>query len=445
MRPWIGPLAFWLISCGSSSTDDNNTTTTGTTAVAENPIFADFAPQASSDGQKLVFLSRREAGAYRVFLYNESAETKLSALAKTIAIEPATDELGTSLSDDGNWILTWRSGTEKNYLLLNSFDQTQQTTVSLSTDARLRELTLAPSGQRYFAYTERLAGEDSVSIYPFTPGTPVVTGEKTVIAGEYGPQFAVSGSDVYLFTRKAATGGKVTVQYRKRSASGSWDLQSGTVTLDAADAAVSSAASALGLVYSKSLESVRLKTKLGTFETAATGYQKSVGIVQEATQFQSFSATSVDFSAEIYRKNQPVTLGGLSATADGSYLLLNGYDAWFCKTRTQSNNVMLLVRVSDGATLPLLATRETGTEPWTGLVSEPCSYFDQDPIPKLQDFDVTAVNGQILSVIGSRVTVIYESRYTGDREIRRLSFDVSDWTAKTYTNPVFTDISANRR
>jgi hypothetical protein len=66
-------------------------------------------------------------------------------------------------------------------------------------------------------------------------------------------------------------------------------------------------------------------------------------------------------------------------------------------------------------------------------------------MPKLQDFDITAVNGQILSVTGSRVTLIFESKYTGDREIRRLSFDASDWTAKTYANVVFTDISANRR
>jgi hypothetical protein len=423
-------LAFWLISCGSSTTDDNVTTGTGTAAVAENQVYVDFAPQASSDGQKLAYL------------YNESTEPKLSALSTGIAIEPTTDELGTSLSDDGNWILTWRSGSEKNYLVLNSFDQTQQTTLVLSRGARLRELTLAPSGQRYLAYTERLAEVDSVNVYAFTPGSPVVTGEKTVIIGEYGPQFAVSGSDVYLFTRKVATGGKVTIQYRKRSTSGSWDLQAGTVTVDAA---VPSAASNLGLVFSKSLDVVRLKTKLGTFETATTEYQKSVGIVQEVTQFQGFSSSSVDFSAEDYRQNQPVTLGGLSATADGAYLLLNGYDAWFCKTRTQSSNVMLLVRVSDGATLPLLPTREAGAEPWTGIVSEPCSYFDQDPMPKLQDFDITAVNGQILSVTGSRVTLIFESKYTGDREIRRLSFDASDWTAKTYANVVFTDISANRR
>lgn len=63
----------------------------------------------------------------------------------------------------------------------------------------------------------------------------------------------------------------------------------------------------------------------------------------------------------------------------------------------------------------------------------------------MQDFDVTVANGQILSVTGDRVNMIFESKYTGDREIRRLSFDVTDWTAKTYANPVYTEISAKHR
>jgi hypothetical protein len=266
-----------------------------------------------------------------------------------------------------------------------------------------------------------------------------------VISGEYGAQFAVVGSDVYVFTRKPTATGDVTIQYRKRSSGASWDLQTETLTLDTADAAVPSAASALGLFHAKSLDTVRLKNKLGTYETTAEGYQKNVGVVQEALQFQAFGATSVDFSTEAYRKNQPLTLGQISATADGAYLLLTGYDAWFCKVRTQASNVMLLVRVSDGATLPLIPTRDNGTEPWTGLVAEPCSYFDQDPIPKLLDFDSTISNAQILSVTGNRVTLVYDSKYTIDRELRRLSFDVSDWAARTYANPVFTEISANHR
>jgi hypothetical protein len=93
----------------------------------------------------------------------------------------------------------------------------------------------------------------------------------------------------------------------------------------------------------------------------------------------------------------------------------------------------------------LLPTRESGTEAWTGVVSEPCSYFDQETLSKPQDFDTTAVNAQILSVTGARVTLIFESKFTLDREIRRLSFDVSDWVTKTYANPVFAEISANHR
>ncbi|HYX39477.1 MAG TPA: hypothetical protein VE954_40780 [Oligoflexus sp.] len=442
MRPWIGPLALWLISCGSSSSDNDNNTATGTTAVVEDPAKVDFAPQASTDGQKAVFLSRRVAGVYRVYVYNESAATKLTALSEGIPIEPLTDELGTSLSDDGAWILTWRSGA-KNELLLNSFDSTQKTSLELTSEARLRELTLAPSGQRFFAYTERKAGADTVFIYSFTASLGLT--KEAEISGEYGAQFAVSGSDVYVFTRKADASGVVTVQYRKRSAGLTWDLQTGSLTLKSADAALPSAASAQGLIYPQSLDAVRLKTKLGTFTTESKEYQTNVGIVQEASQFQAFDTTPVDFSLELYRKNQPLTLGSVSTTADGAYMLLSGYDAWFCKNRTQSNNLMVLVRLSDGFSLPLIPTRETGTEPWTGVVAEPCSYFDQETIPKPQDFDVTTVNGQILSVNGSRVTLIFESRYTGDREIRRLSFDVSDWTAKTYANPVFTEISANHR
>jgi hypothetical protein len=444
MRAWIGPLALCFVGCGESTTE-TTTTGTGTAAVAENTAYIDFAPQSSADGQRMVFLSQRDLGAYRVYVYNESADPKLSPLSKALAIEPATEELATSLSDNGNWILTWRHGTEKNYLLLNSFDQAQQSTLNLDAEARLRELTLAPQGQTYFAYTERKSGTDSVHIYSFVPSSPVTLTEEAVFSGEYGAQFAVSGSDVYVFTRKAAPSADVSVQYRKRSAAGSWDLQAETLTLDGADASIPSAASTFGLVYVKSLEAVRLKAKLGTYETTAEAYQKNVGVIQEAAQFQAFGGTAVDFSPEAYRKNQPLTVGHVSATADGAYLLLSGYDAWFCKSRTQASNVMLLMRVSDGATLPLLPTRESGTEAWTGLVSEPCSYFDQESIPKPQDFDSTAVNAQILSVSGTRVTLIYESRFTLDREIRRLSFDVSDWAAKTFANPVFSEISANHR
>ncbi len=443
MRAWIGPLAYCLISCGSSTTE-TTATGTGTAAVAENTAYSDYAPQSSTDGQRVVFLSQRELGTHRVFIYDGNVDSKPVGLFATIAIEPGLNELGTSLSDDGNWILTWRYGTEKNYLLLNSFDRTQQTTLSLNANARLRELTLAPSGQRYFAYTERKDGTDSVHIYSFT-NTAVATSEEAVLSGEFGAQFAVAGSDVYVFTRKVSTTGDTTIQVRKRSAGGSWDLQTETLSLDSVDAAVPSAASAQGLFYAKSLDAVRLKTKLGTYETTAETYQKNVGVVQEAQQFQAFGTSTVDFSAEVYRKYQPLTVGHVSATADGAYLLLTGYDAWFCKTRTQATNVMHLVRVSDGATLPILPTRENGTLPWTGVVSEPCSYFDQETIPKPQDFDTTVANGKILSVSGTRVTLIFESKYTLDREIRRLSFDVSDWSAKTYANPVFAEISANPR
>jgi hypothetical protein len=443
MRPWIGPLAFWLISCGSSTTERTRTGNE-TAAVAENTAFHDFAPQSSTDGQKLAFLSLRDAGAYRVYLYSEGAELK--QLAQTIAIEPNTDELITSLSDDGNWILTWRYGTEKNYLLLNSFDLTQQALpLELDRESRVRDLALAPSGKQYLAYTERKAGTDSVYIYSFTPGSPVETAEEAVISGEYGAQFAVSGSEVYVFTRKAAAGGQVSVQYRKRSASGSWDLQAETLTLSAADAAVPSAATALGLFHAKSLDTSRLKTKLGTFTSEENTYQKNVGVVQETQQFQAFGSTPVNFSAELWLKHQPLTVGNVSATADGAWLLVTGYEAWFCKNKTQPQNQMVLLNVNEGKVLPLTPTRENGTVPWTGLVSEPCSYFDQDPIPKAQDFDVSAVNGQILSVTGNRVTVIFESKYTGDREIRRVSFDVSNWDTQTIANVVFTEISANPR
>lgn len=440
MRAWIGPLALLAISCGS--TTKTTTPTTGTTAVVENPIYVDFAPQSSVDGQKMVFLSRRD-GFYRVYLYNETADPKLNALSKGIAVEPATDELETSLSNDGNWILTWRSGTEKNYLQFNSFDLTQQGTKDLALDARLRDLTVAPGGFTNFAYTERREGADSVHIHAFTPGASVAIANELALPGEYQPQFAAVGTDLYVFTRKTVNSNQVLIQYRKLSGGGTWDLQPDTLTLNRADADAPSATSALGLFYAKGLDPVRLKTKLGTFTSTVEGYQTQVGVSQEAVQFNAFAGTTVDFSSAIYRANQPVALGNISITPDGAYLLLTGYDAWFCKSSTQISNVMVLVSTADGKALPLIPTRNTGTAPWTGLRSELCSYYENGTIAQLEDFDLTAGNAQILSVTNNRVTLIYESKYTGDREIRRLSFDVSDWTAKTYAKPVFTDISAN--
>ncbi len=443
MRPWIGPLAFFLIACGSSNSNENNVA--GPTSATENPIYADLASQSSTDGQKVAFLSRRDAGAYRVYLYNESAEPKLFALSKIVPLEPATDELATSLSEDGNWILTWRSGVEKNELLLNSFDGSQKTTLTLSSSARLRGLSLAPQGLDYFAYTERKAGVDSVRIYSFsTTGTPVVA-EEAVLTEEYGAQFAVVGSDLYVFTRKLSTNGSAKVQYRKRVGPAQWSLDASTTTLSAADVESPTSASALGLLFASNLANPRLKTKQGTFANKPVGYQENVGIVQEVAQFQAFSTSPINLTGSIYRANEPLTLSNISTTPDGAYLLVSGYDAWFCKSRTVLSNLLLLLRVNDGAVLPLFVARETGKVPWTDLLNEPCAYFDQTTITRNLDFDTTLGQGQIVSVTGNRVTMLFESKITGDREIRRLSFDVTDWTAKTYAAPVFTDISANPR
>jgi len=442
MRPWIGPITFLLIACGSSNSDEN--TVTGPTSATENPIYADLASQSSTDGQKVVFLSRREAGAYRAYLYNESADPKLSALSKIVALEPATEELASSLSDDGKWILTWRTGV-KNDLLLNSFDGTQQNTLSLSSNSRLRGLSLAPQGLTYFAYTERKAGVDSVRIYTFTTvGNPVLT-EEAVFTEEYGAQFAVVGSELYVFTRKLSNNGSAKVQYRKRVGPAQWSLDASTTTLSAADVESPTTASALGLLFASNLGATRLKTKLGTFANKPVGYQENVGIVQEVAQFQAFSTSPINLTGSIYRANEPLTLNNLSTTPDGAYLLVSGYDAWFCKSRTVLSNLLLLVRVSDGAVLPIFVARETGKLPWTDLLNEPCAYYDQTTITRNLDFDTTLGQGQIVSVTGNRVTMLFESKFTGDREIRRLSFDVSDWTAKTYATPVFTDISANPR
>ncbi len=434
-------MALLLAACGS--TDTKSTAVVGPTSATENPIYVDFASQSSSDGQKVAFLSRRDAGAYRVYLYNGSVEPKLVALNKSITLEPNTDELATSLSDDGSWSLTWRFNAEKNHLLLNSFDALQQITLSVDNDARLRDLALAPSGKRFLSYTQRKGGVDTVRVYSFTDtGTPVLTDEAS-FAGEYGAQFAVVGSDLYLFTRKSASAGQVTVQSRKSTGAGQWALDANTLTLAASDANGPSTASALGLLYAKKLDAVRLKPKLGTFSERPEGYQLNVGVAQGVEQFKAFSSTAFDALAPSYLTNEPLTVGTISATADGAYFLITGYDAWFCKTRTQPSNVLLLVRVSDGAVLPLLVNRTTGTVPWTGLASEPCSYYDQASFPVFLDFDTSLSSGQLLSVTNNKVQIVYESKITGDREVRRLSFEVTDWAAKTYSKAEFTDISAN--
>ncbi|MCX6128738.1 MAG: hypothetical protein NTX25_06690 [Proteobacteria bacterium] len=440
MRIWMVPLAFFVLSCGKSTV--KTTSTNVPAATAEKTEFDDFGSTASTNGQRAILTSRRDAGAYRTYLYDEAKTPKLFALSQTIPLGADEQELFSAMDSDGAWILTWRSSPSKTYLLLNSFDGSQQAQV-LTTGSKVRDLAMAPAGQLVFAFTSRSNNADMVKIYSFTNATSPVLTEEANLKGESQAQFALSGSSLFVYTRLTQTDGSKTLKVRMRNSSGIWSEQESSLNIAASDTSLPSVASSKGLFYAGKLTSPRQRTKLGTYAERPDSYVPNVGVIDELKQFASLGVSPFDFSIASYRAEEPLALIDVSATLDADYLLLTGSDSYYCKTSTFGAHTLTLVRVSDGKVLPLFVKRDSGTVAWTGLMTQPCDYYDQAEIAKTQDFDTVISKAKLLSVVGTKVQILYETRITGDREVRRVSFDFGDWTSRNLSQIEFTDISQN--
>lgn len=434
-----------LVSCKSSKQDEQKVI--GPATVPEDPAYLDSALVASTDGQVLAFLSGRiiEAGV-QAFLYRESANPKLVAVQELYPRETGLSDQSLALSNDGLYLAVHRSDSTRSYLLLSKTDGSAKVEFELEVGKGLRDLQFAANGQRFVFFTERRSGVDKVRVLNFDAS--LVISAELEINNAFSPQWIEKNGEQYLLSKSSNVQGDLSFNLRKRGGSpGSWTLQSQTLSTSSALLA-SDFASPTGLFYVENLEQTRLKLKLGTFEgTSIPGYQKNIGVLQGLRQWSIFGDATLNTSAPAYLANEPLTIGSVSADPSGQYLLLSGYDAYFCKTRNQAGNALYLVRVSDAAILPLWIVKKSDGEQWDAIFTNPCQYYDQDfsvtPTPTSYSFDTSVAKAQLLSVNGNEVNFAYESKIGGDRELRVMRFQVESWDTRTVTQVSARSISSN--
>jgi hypothetical protein len=402
--------------------------------------YEDFSPYLAQDGQKAAFISRRDAGNYRVYLYDEALEGKRVLLADRLSLKPEEQEWTAALRSDAGWLAVYRAGPQGRAILLSDWSGQQSATIPVAAEARVLGVSLAPTaGINALAIVERVGVRDRVSVYTYDVVNGVVSASLSErFEGEQQAQFALGvQGQLRLFT-SSATGRKV------RSWSGSgWALDSSELALGAQDLKRRGSASAIGYLQAKSLNSVRTKKKLGTLTNKPQGYVDEVGVVDELVHFAPFGTTPLDFSIGNYRTYEPSVISTVSASTDGAYVLVTGGDTYFCKSRGQFFNVLLLVRTSDMSTVPVFMTRDIGKKSWTEITTDPCSVYDAAELASKKEFDLRIAGAQLIAVDGDRFTLLYESTLTGEREIRRATFKVESWTDRTVSGVTITDLSAN--
>ncbi len=446
MRLYLGIALVLLSSCGGNSDRDPVQDPREKVKTREDlSNFQDFDAMLSADGQHAAFLSRREAGAYRAFLYEDGSPTKLRLLSSMRPLGEAEEESSLALSRDGKWILVERQSPSSHKLILLNWSGQLFSEIELAPQSQIIGLMLGDEAQPYLGFTERRGNTRSSKVFKFD----ILTAATTVI-GQFDKESrpllsSTSQGDFVLFTL-AEIGNQNFWRTRKLDPSTStWtDAESSPNLSQQGDSTAPAAASQLGLVYIETLNKPKLKPKLGSYSERPEGYVPDVGVLDSYRYLDPFAAaTAPNFEAASFAANQPLTTANVSMTPDGAYALVTGNDNYFCKTRQLPVNFFQLLRMSDMAVIPLFVARTPGevNAPWTQLSTDLCAIYDAET-PELE------VDGAISTAAlaygdGTTFRVVYESQRGGEKEVFRANFKVDDWPQKKLSEVAITNLSAN--
>lgn len=451
MRFWLGILFVLGSACGDDSAREPvENPADKVRTLDDSSNFQDFGAQLSSDGQRAAFISRRDAGSYRVYLYDETSQPKLKAFADRQPLEGTEAELNVALSQDGEWILLNRKSESTHRLILSRWDGQLVSELALPNAAQLTELSITEGSARpYFAYATRTGSQTTIKVYSFDPNTAQASlvGQ---IDGASRPLLSPGPQGQLVLFSLAQTSNKFAWHARVFDpSSNTWSEAGSPQELGkSADQNAPAAASPRGLVFASSLNKPKLKTKLGTNEDRPEGYVADVGVLDRLNLLDPFNqgaGSLIDFEAANYKPFQPLAVTSLSLSSDGSYALITGSDTYFCKSRQLPLNFFQLVRLSDMVTIPLFAARSPGDAngPWTQLITDVCGVYDAEA-PSLE-VDGGILRASLEGNAGNQFRITYESQRNGEREVYRASFAIEDWDRKAVNQSELTNLSENRR
>ncbi len=427
-----------LASCLSCSDSTTQVTSINdpTAATPEQIEFEDYSGHVTSDGARGVFLSNRSGGISLAYSFDQTQPEKVKRLTSTEGVE----EKSVVMTPDASWILIWQKSDSKSTLTLRDWAGTNSRNFDLEPDDQVLSTSIVsdPSTLNgYIGFSIRNKEGTTAKV------VPVSLSNGTVL---FGNAESWNNEDKLLFSASkkmySVQEGTASKKIIARSWNGaSWVNESSTLELNAFGVS-RGALGDLGFLYPQTPKEKLIRNKSGNRDFSGSNESSKVGVVDDLVFFDATGATQIDFSKEQFRAKQPLSIASVSASTTGNYLLLMGSDTYFCEdAKTLPVVVMTLVRVSDLATIPFIVSKKTTDSNWSQLVTNPCSLFKMQ---ETYEFDNTVVRASVYEINNGKLSILFESKATGDREIRFASFSV-DWNALEISDTTFSEVSENKR
>ena len=443
MRILLSFVAFSLLACGESKKDTTQVVDP-TAIIPDFKNFEDSQGQLTSDGTRGVFVSQRLDGLYRVFSYDAAAQTKVNQFKSPDFPSASDQERLVAMTSDAAWLAIWRQSPTSSSIRISDWSGQMQATIDLPSDARVSGLAVVGAAtpfaaglDGFVAVSLRSTNGNVTEVYPISGnGSSISIAAKVSLTNEFQPNFA---QDRTLYSSESI-GSKIKVHAR-RYIGAAWVDSGQTKVLKSFEVERSYPTQA-GLLYAANLVSNKLRPKSGSQVFSGTDVVTQVGVQDEVAVFNPYGNTSFSADSTSYKPYEPLSISSLSATSDASYVLVGGTDTYFCQNDKVLGAVTLtLVRVSDMATIPLLIARNPGETAWSQVISKPCEALDKGTN---LEYDQVIVASKILGTDGAKFDLLYETKVSGDREIRFVEFTL-DWASGSVQSALFKEISGNQK
>lgn len=455
--PILGIFSLALLSsCGGSTTSTN----VGPIQTAEIDLleqYEDYSPSYSQDGSKGVFISERVdgldgEGLAHVYVYDSTvADRKLARLDDRLHLVPTEGkEFLSSMSPSATWIgfsrLTLSTGISQVYV--SHFTGTSSAKIDLEAGHSLNEISFAKGSDDYLAYVERVGVQKTLKVLKLTGDATQLTLEEIgSFDDQEKPSLLFFDGKLQLVSLSTATGVKQIVNIRNFDPSNAaWTLSSdGTLSQSLQVSERPFFVNQAGLFTTSSLATARIRKKTGSAPAIATAAAETVAVVEGINQNDIFqSALTYNWSPEAYLATEPLTVGSLSGSPDGTILLASGLDSFACVAANTQLPVQKLIRQSDSKVITWTLARKVNTVPWTDVITNPCTVVDHTIDGVARQFDGTAARSEFVGFDGDYAVISVESFFTVDRELRLVRFKI-DWDAGTISDATILDVSANPR
>lgn len=452
MRSILGVLSLTLLSACGGSTKKISTRPVQTAEIDLQEKYEDYAASYSQNGSKGVFISQRDDGLAHVYVYDSTiADRKLSRLDDRLTLDPAAGkEYLNSISPSATWIAFSRVNITagNSELIVNHFTGSAKASIALAAGHSLNQVSFAKGSDDYVAYVERVGTQKTVKVLKVNgDATAIHLEEIGSFADQEKPSLLFFGGKLQLVSLSTTDSVNQVVNFRNFDPGNpAWTLTSdGTLSQSLQVAARPFFVSQAGLFTTSTVTPPRIRKKNGTAPSIATDAAETVSVVEGINQNDIFqSALTYNWSTADYIAKEALTVGAISGTLDGRYLLVSGLDSFACAAANSQLPVQKLIRQSDSKVITWIPARLTSGTDWTDVVTNPCAVVDNTIEGGQRQFDGKAARAEFVGFDGDFAVVSIESYVTGDREVRLARFKI-DWTAGTFSEVSLLEVSANPR